>query len=128
MADQPLQIMLHLNAGGVADADEQAQLSQRLRLEIRELDVDAVDWVRAGDAPAGAKGDVATLGTLAVTLAPTLITPLMGMLSSWLSRHERASVTVESGGQKLVVTGSPSAQQQQLVEAFIKQSKGAAGS
>lgn len=127
MADQPAQLILHVDAGAASEVEDQAQLAQRLRQDIRELDVDSVDWVRAGEAPAGSKGDAATLSSLAITLAPTVITPLMGMLSSWLSRHERATVTVESGGQKLTLTGSPSAQQRELVEAFIK-SKASAGS
>ena len=47
------------------------------------------------------------------------LTEAMKVLQNWLSRHERASVTVESGGEKIVVTGSPSKEQQQLIEAFI---------
>jgi hypothetical protein len=119
MAD-PAQLILHVDAGAGAEVEDQTRLAQRLRQDLRELDVDGVDWVRAGEAPAGSKGDAAALGSLAVTLAPSVITPLMGMLSSWLSRHDRATVTVESGGQKLTLTGSPSAEQRELVEAFIK--------
>jgi len=127
MADQPAHLILRVDAGATAEVEDQAQLAHSLRQDIRELDVDSVDWVRAGEAPAGSKGDAAALSSLAVTLVPTVITPLMGMLSSWLSRHDRATVTLESGGQKLTLTGSPSAEQKELIEAFIK-SKASAGS
>lgn len=127
MANEAAQVILRVDAGAGSEDEDRAQLAQRLRQDIRELDVDSVDWVRASETPAGAKGDPATMGALAVTLAPTVITPLMSMLSSWLSRHERASVTVESGGQKIVVTGSPSAEQQQVIEAFINRSKPSTG-
>jgi hypothetical protein len=63
------------------------------------------------------------LATLAVTLAPVALTALMTALQTWLSRHERASVTVESGGEKLVVTGSPSKEQQRLIEIFVRSHK-----
>jgi hypothetical protein len=45
--------------------EEVAQLSQRLRHDIQQLDVNAVDFVREGKAPAGAKGDPVSLATLA---------------------------------------------------------------
>jgi hypothetical protein len=83
------------------------------------LDVDTVKQVHSGTAPTGAKGDPVALATLAVTLAPIALTELMKALQAWLSRHERANVSVESGGEKIVVTGSPSKEQQQLIEAFI---------
>jgi hypothetical protein len=34
-------------------------------------------------------------------------------LQSWLIRHDRASMTVESGGEKFTITGSVSHEQQQ---------------
>ena len=71
-------------------------------------------------APRRAKGDPVTLGTLAVTLAPIVLTGLTKALKTWLARHERASVSLESGGEKLVLTGSPSKEQRQLVDAFIR--------
>jgi hypothetical protein len=115
--------MLHIDAGPEADKEEQARLAQRLRENLLELDVDNVQQVHSGTAPAGAKGDPVALATLAVTLAPLLLTEVMKALQTWLSRHDRASVSVESGGEKIVVTGSPSKEQQQLIEAFVNRHK-----
>jgi hypothetical protein len=115
--------MLHIDAGPEVDKEELAQLAHRLREHLLELDVDAIEPFRSGAAPRGAKGDPVTLATLAVTLAPIALTEVVKALQAWLSRHERASVSVESGGEKIVVTGSPSKEQQQLIEAFVNRHK-----
>jgi hypothetical protein len=111
--------MLLIDAGPDADREEEAQLTGRLREKLLELNVETVEPVRSGATPAGAKGDPVTLAALAVTLAPMALTEVMKALQAWLSRHDRASVSVESGGEKILVTGSPSKEQQRLIEAFI---------
>jgi hypothetical protein len=123
VANRPAQLILHLDPGPEADKEEQALLAQRLRGELLELNVDAVEPVRSGTAPPGAKGDAVTLATLAVTLAPMALTEVIKALQAWLSRHERASVSLESEGEKIVVTGSPSKEQQRLIEAFVSRHK-----
>jgi hypothetical protein len=123
MPDQPQRLILTLDAGAGADDEELVDLGRRLRTELLESDVGTVDPVHAGVAPAGAKGDPVTLATLAVTLAPVALTAFMTTLQTWLSRHERASVTVERGGEKIVVTGSPSKEQQRLIETFASHHK-----
>jgi hypothetical protein len=123
MEKDTTQVVLHLDAGPHADPDEQSNSATRLRAELLELNVDSVDPVRSGPAPAGAKGDAVTLTTLAVTLAPIAVTELIKALQTWLSRHERASVSVESGGEKIQVTGTPSKEQQRLIDAFVAKHK-----
>jgi hypothetical protein len=123
VASQPAQLVFHVDAGPDADKEEQALIAQRLREDLLQQDVVRVEHVRSGAAPAGAKGDPVALATLAVTLAPIALTEVMKALQAWLSRHERASVTVESGGEKIVVTGSPSKEQQRLIDAFVGRRK-----
>jgi hypothetical protein len=115
--------LLHLDLGTEADNEEQALLAQRLREDLLKLDVDAVEPVPSGETPVGAKGDPLVLTTLLVTLAPMALTEFMKALQAWLTRHERASVSVESGAEKIVVTGSPSREQQRLIEAFVSRHK-----
>jgi hypothetical protein len=120
MEDQAVQLILHIDSGPEADREEQAQFTQRLRNALADLNVDRVDPVRSGsEAPAGSKGDPLTLAALALTLAPIALTEVMKALQTWLSRHERATVTIESGGQKIMVTGSPSKEEQKLIDAFV---------
>lgn len=118
-----MQFVLGLDAGVGADDQERSDLARRLRQVLLEGPVDSAEFVRSGSLPAGAKGDPVTLSALAVTLAPAVLTAVMNMLQSWLSRHERASVTVESGGEKLTLSGKLSADQQRMVEEFFNRHK-----
>jgi hypothetical protein len=117
------QLTLSVESGPGTDQQESAELARRLRQVILDSDVDRADFVRSGSPPPGSKGDVVTLASLAVTLAPVALTGLITTLQSWLSRHDRATVTVESGGEKLTLTGNLSREQQQTVAAFLDSHK-----
>lgn len=126
MKDQPLSILLNIDAGPEADEEEVADLTRQLREELEELDLDAIGHVRSGETPAGAKGDPLTLGTLLVTLAAQggVLTTLISQIQSWLPRHGRGAVTLEIGGDKISVTTASSEQQQQLIDAFVSRHLG----
>lgn len=118
------QLTLTVDPGPGADDEDRARLSQRLREELCEVSESEVHEVfRPGEAPSGSKGVDMAWGTLAMTMAPGLITALIATLQSWLTRHERSSVTLESGGEKLVVTGNPSNEEQRLIEAWVDRHK-----
>ncbi len=126
MPDQTTQLMLNINAGPETDEEELAELTQQLRKELLELDVEAVG-VRAGEAPERAKaGDSVTWGALLVALVASggVLTTLINTLQSWLTRHERNSVTLEIGGDKLEVTGISSEEQQRLINAWLSRHGG----
>lgn len=117
------QLVLTLGVGADVDDEELDELSRQLRSELGELGIEVTNPVSPGKAPAGAKGDPITLTTLAVTLAPIALTELMKALQAWLTRHDRATVTVESEGKKITITGSPSKEQQRTLEAFVSRRK-----
>src|SRR5580704_7324518 len=119
MENKTAKLLLHIDTGADTDTEEQARLTDRLRADLLELDVDAVDRVHSGASPAGAKGDPITLAALAVTLAPVALNGLMKALQAWLTRHDRATVTAEIEGRKIVVTGSPSKEKQHMIETFV---------
>jgi hypothetical protein len=123
MAEASPTLTLSVDAGQSADLQESAELTRRLRQFMLDSNVDKVDFVRTGEAPAGSKGDIVSLTSLAVTIAPVALTTLAGILQSWLTRHDRASVTVESGGEKVTITGSLSREQQQTLNAFLDRHK-----
>jgi hypothetical protein len=123
MSSERTQLLLTISPERGADAQELAELSRQLRAAVLESDADTVEPTRADAAPAGAKGDPLTLATLAITIAPTAVEGLIRIVQAWVSRHERASVTVEAEGAKLTVTGDPSAMQGQLVDAFLAHHK-----
>lgn len=123
MTAQPTELMLSIGAGPAADEQELAELTQHLREDLLETGVESVEQVRGAKAPAGSKGDAVTLATLAVTLAPTALTGLISMLQSWLTRHERTSVTLQKGDQIVTVTGTLSKDQQQLIADWLHTEK-----
>jgi len=119
MSSKSAQLLLTISSAQETDRQELEELGRQLRAAVLESDADAVEPTRAAAAPAGAKGDPLTLATLAVTIAPAAVEGLVRIIQAWVSRHDRASVTVEAEGGKLTVTGDPSATQRQLVEAFL---------
>jgi hypothetical protein len=129
MPDQTTQLMLNIHAGPETDEEELAELTRQLREELLELDVETVGLVRAGEAPERAKaGDPVTWGALLVALVASggVLTTLINTLQSWLTRHERRSVTLEIDGDKLEVTGISSEEQQRLINTWLSRHGGIA--
>lgn len=127
MSDQTIHLLLNLDTEPEDDDEELARLTEQLREDLMELDVEAAYLVRAGEAPERAKaGDPVAWGTLLVTLAASggVLTTLINALQSWLTRRERRSVTVEIGGDKLEVTGISSKEQQRLINAWLSRHRG----
>ena len=121
MTNQTVRLMLNINAGADADVKDLEQLTYYLKGELAGLDGD-VDLVRAGETPKKAKaGDPVIWGKLllALTASGGVLTTLIGVLKSWLTSHERRSVTLEIDGDKLEVTGISSKEQQQLINAWL---------
>jgi hypothetical protein len=109
------------------DADPEAvdELTRHLRLELLELDVDSVSPVVAGPAPAGSKGlELAAIGALLVQVAGSVdaVSTVVSTLRSWLRRggSSRRSLKISVDGHTLELTSATDAQQQQLVDEFVR--------
>jgi len=127
MTDQTIQLLLNLDASPEVDDEELEELTRKLRKELLELDIEAADFVSAGEAPAGARSaEPVTLGTLLLTLAASggVLTTVVNVLQDWLSRHDKHSVTLEIGGDKIQVTGISSEEQKRLINAWLTRSQG----
>lgn len=86
-------ISLSLVDGDQTELDE---LTRELRSEIEQLSVDSVDEVSLGEAPEGTKSaDWVSIGSMAVTLAPTIIPPLFELLKSWIDRKPSTPVIIK---------------------------------
>lgn len=123
MADVTKEVILHIDTNQETDAQELEHLTQQLRNELLELNVESADLVQAGEKPSQAKvGDPISWGTILVTLLATggVVTTLINAIQSWLTRNERRSITLEIDGNKLQITGISSEEQQQLIDAWIK--------
>ena len=126
MADQLTQVRLTLEGGAECDTEYLADLTHQLRQELLELEVEAVDLVRDGEIPAGAKaGDPITWGSLLLAFASGGgLAALIGLLQTWLIRNDQSSVTMKIGDDELTVTGRPTAQQQQVIDNWLNRHKG----
>ncbi len=103
-----------------SDAEELARLTGQLRSQLLELDVDRVDLVRGGQAPPGSKvADPITIGAIIITLAPTVIQAVIGLVQNWHKDHPVSSVKVTLGDDSLELSNASPEQVEQLAQAFI---------
>jgi hypothetical protein len=103
-----------------SDAEELARLTGQLRSQLLELDVDRVDLVRGGQAPPGSKvADPITIGAIIITLAPTVIQAVIGLVQNWHKDHPVSSVKVTLGDDSLELSNASPEQLEQLARAFI---------
>jgi hypothetical protein len=104
-----------------ADAEELDEETLRLRRELLELDVEAVERQSGGPPPPGAKAvDVAVLGSLLVALGRDAIPALVRTIESWVGRRPERSVKVELGGDSIVLTGASDEERERLLRAFLE--------
>src|SRR4051812_15276217 len=111
-----------LDAGPEHDAEELAELTQRLRDELLELDVDAVEPATGGAAPEGAKGlELLAVGGLIVRFAmkAPVLRAVVDTTVGWLARQQARSVKLTLDGDTLELTGVSSDEQQRLIELWV---------
>jgi hypothetical protein len=117
--DDRLELRIELDAGADADAEERDDAARALRTELLDLDVDAVDQP-TGPAPPGTRsGEALTLGTLIVTMGPSMLAAVSGMVQSWMARRGDRRVTLELGGDRIELSGASDDDQRRLIEAFV---------
>lgn len=117
-------LAIQLSEAG-SDPERLDELTTRLREELLNLDVDDVEKVTEGDAPAGTRGlEIAAIGALLVTLQQSgpAITGVINTIREWLKRDPEPTREVEitMGGRSIKLTAASSAQQDQLVAEFIR--------
>lgn len=127
MSEKKIQVLLNLSAGSELDAEEKERVTRQLREELMGLDVDGVDYVKSGKAPAKAKaGDLITWGALLLTFASSggVLTSLIGVVQSWLTRHNQRSISLEINGNKIDIKDISSEDQKRLIDSWISNVQG----
>jgi hypothetical protein len=101
------------------DSEELDRLTDLLRRELLDLDVDAVDSVEQEQPPDDAKGIAFLSGLLAVRFGGVeTLRAVLGAVRSWATRTHR-EVEVTYGGDVLRLTGVTSAQQERLIDDWL---------
>lgn len=103
-----------------SDDGEVAELTQRLRAELLELDVDSVDPIADAAEAAGAKGLETLVGWLAVRLGKEGLRAAISVVVNWATRTGH-NVEVSYDGDVLKVSGVTSAQQERIINDFLAQ-------
>jgi hypothetical protein len=119
---EPITLAVRVEADG-SDADELADVTAKLRREILQLDVDAVQAATAGAAPLGAKAvDIAVIGTLLVQMGKTAgaLTSVVRAVQGWLRPQSARTVRLELDGDAIELTGASSKDQQRLIDLWIE--------
>jgi hypothetical protein len=121
------ELTVEVEAPGDADAEELAQLTNRLRGELLDLDVDAVYSVGGEEAPDSSKGiDMLAAGALVVqfVLRQDVLQSIIDGVRSWLGRQHARSIKLTLDGDSLELTRVSTAEQDRLVELWLKRHGG----
>jgi len=102
--------------------DEPEPLMRQLRQEILELPVEDVDFGQR-EQPPGAKGTAIDWNMLLVTLVASggVVTTLITVIQTWLTRHERSRIVVEIDGDRLELTSVTDKQRQEIIDQWLAQ-------
>jgi hypothetical protein len=103
-----------------AELDE---LTEYLRRELLELDVDNVRKPSSGEAPAGTRGiEFAAIGALILDFArsASTIRTVIDAVKSWLGKGRNRSIKIEMEGDKLEIAGGSADEQERLITAWIE--------
>ena len=121
MTDEAIHLRLQVGDED-ADPEELADLTARLRSELLDLDVEAVEQLRAGQPPPGTRAvDLMAIGTLVATFArPDLLTAIVAAVQSWLGGAGGRSVKLEVDGDALELTGVSSKEQRRLADEWLR--------
>lgn len=91
-------LMLQIGAGTDADDEELDRLTHQLLMEMKELEVESVEFVHHIQAPKGLKSaaDAITLGALAVAVLPSFLPKLVEFLQTWTMRGENRAIEIKT--------------------------------
>jgi hypothetical protein len=126
MAGAPATLGVQLAVGPGADAEQVAAATLRLRRELLDLDVEAVELPRGGEPPPGSRGvELAALGALAVSFAQSqMLGTIVAAVRSWLAASRQRSVKLELDGDVLELTGVSSKEQRRLTDEWLRRHSG----
>jgi hypothetical protein len=125
------EVRLQLSEDG-ADAERLDALTGYMRRQLLQLDVEDVSRAPAGDVPQGARAiDVVALGGLVVSLGRTAagLKEVVAAVRRWLSGGDgvRRSVKIEIDGDILELSEVSAAEQDRLVDLFVRRHAGDEG-
>lgn len=119
-----MRVLITIDESG-ADDERLEELSDRLRAELLDFDVEDAKPVRDGDPPAGARAvDVAAVAAFVVSLGGTAeaFAQIVTALRAWVGLGRSAPRTVEItvGDKTLRISDTTVAQQDRIIDEFVR--------
>lgn len=111
-------LLVQVQAAPDDDEEELAGMARRLRAPLLDLDVDSVVPLAAAADLEGAKGLGPVLGGLVVQVGIAGLKSVLAAVAGWAARTGH-NVEVSYGGDRLLITGVTSAQQERIIDDFI---------
>ncbi len=111
-------ILVRLGDTQELQEDDLPIVLRRLRTELLDLDLAAVEALATDTVPDGAKGASKIAGALAVRLGMAGLKAVVTRLREWVSRNGR-SLEITLDGDTLKLTGVTPEQQDKLIEAWL---------
>jgi hypothetical protein len=110
-SSEPIQFSIEVSesTAAVEDIDE---MTRQLLSELREMDVESAELTRGGIAPKGSKGDLMTIGSIAVAVLPAFLPNVVSLVQDWVERGQGR--TVKFKGMGIEFEGSPEGLQKLL--------------
>ena len=105
-------------------ADEDVRF---LMSDLARLDVEAIERISAGAAPAGTKaGGAVELGALLVAVGGSgaVLPMVVGLVRDWLGRRGTGSVKLTIGDDSLELTGVSGKDQRRVLDEFLRRHQG----
>src|SRR5215216_528541 len=76
-----------------ATEDDIDRMTRQLLSELRETNVESAELAKGGDAPHGTKsGDPVAMGSIVLTVLPTILPTIVGMVQTWATRGQGRTV------------------------------------
>lgn len=107
-----------------ATTDEIDRMARNLFFELRELDVESVEFVGGESVPDGAKGDPITTGAIAIAVLPVVLPKIVEVIQGWLLRGSNRTVKFKGKVNNQAVDFEGSSEDlQKLLESLLQVKK-----
>jgi hypothetical protein len=120
--DGSISVALQLDGDPGLHPEDRERLTQRLRRELLDLDVDSVTLARGeGDVKGAKVADPVTLGAIVVALSASggVLPSVIATVRDWLYRSSQAhKISITIGDDKIELDKATADQQQALVQAY----------
>jgi hypothetical protein len=120
-------LLLVLELDPEAEPDETERVSRQLRVELTQLDVEAVDPAIVAEEPEGAKGVAVDWGALLVTFSAAggVFTSLIAVARDWLARHGSAQrITMTMDNDTIILDRASMQEREELINAWVRRHSG----